>query len=237
MVYLSIGKHSTQSISNKINTCGGNKKAGVGPRVGWYIASSILSRRVQQSVPMSCDVFQPYLHPTTPPPCPDNSGPCSINSRIDNINSNFGETYLDILDLYLSGNLEDTLKTLDEDQYNELNRLLNEQNNSCPENAILKKVKGILKKSLETIYKCMLKEKSLVQEIEILKDTINDFQNKSKLDCVLGLPASVASVRAVANVKREVVIYIERYGMPENFKLDPIRLSEILAEIETGVES
>jgi len=41
---------NAQSIMNK-PTCGGPKKAGLGPRVGWFISSMPFLLRVPQSVP------------------------------------------------------------------------------------------------------------------------------------------------------------------------------------------
>ena len=42
------------SIVNRTNTCGGNKKAGTAPRVGWYLSSNPMLIGAPQSVPLFC---------------------------------------------------------------------------------------------------------------------------------------------------------------------------------------
>ena len=42
------------SIINRTNICGGPKKAGLAPRVGWYLSSNVGLRRAPQSVPPFC---------------------------------------------------------------------------------------------------------------------------------------------------------------------------------------
>ena len=42
------------SIVNRTNTCGGMKKAGIAPRVGWYLTSNVNLRRAPQSLPLIC---------------------------------------------------------------------------------------------------------------------------------------------------------------------------------------
>ena len=42
------------SIVNRTNTCGGNKKAGTAPRVGWYLSSNPMLIGAPQSVPRFC---------------------------------------------------------------------------------------------------------------------------------------------------------------------------------------
>jgi hypothetical protein len=56
MVYLSGSKASRNaaSICNRTNTCGGNKKAGTAPRVGWYLSSNTMLIGAPQSVPRFC---------------------------------------------------------------------------------------------------------------------------------------------------------------------------------------
>jgi hypothetical protein len=41
-----------QSICNKTNVGGGNKKAGTAPRVGWYLTSNTMLIGAPQSVPL-----------------------------------------------------------------------------------------------------------------------------------------------------------------------------------------
>ena len=55
MVYLSGSKMSRNaaSITNR-PTCGGNKKAGTAPRVGWYLTNNTMLIGAPQSVPMFC---------------------------------------------------------------------------------------------------------------------------------------------------------------------------------------
>lgn len=55
MVYYS-GSRSARlapSITNR-PTCGGPKKAGTGPRVGWYLTSNVTFRGAPPSVPLNC---------------------------------------------------------------------------------------------------------------------------------------------------------------------------------------
>jgi hypothetical protein len=56
MVYSSGSKASRNqaSICNRTNTCGGNKKGGLAPSVGWFMSSNPSLRGAQQSVPKFC---------------------------------------------------------------------------------------------------------------------------------------------------------------------------------------
>ncbi len=57
MVYSSGSKASRyqQSICNRTNVCGGgSKKAGIAPRVGWYLSSNVNLRGAPQSLPLIC---------------------------------------------------------------------------------------------------------------------------------------------------------------------------------------
>ncbi len=42
------------SIVNRTNTCGGMKKAGIAPRVGWYLSSNVNLRGAPQTLPLIC---------------------------------------------------------------------------------------------------------------------------------------------------------------------------------------
>jgi len=42
------------SIINRTNVCGGPKKAGIAPRVGWYLSSNVNLVRAPQSLPLLC---------------------------------------------------------------------------------------------------------------------------------------------------------------------------------------
>jgi hypothetical protein len=42
------------SIVNRTNTCGGNKKAGLAPRVGWYLSSNVNLIGAPQRIPEKC---------------------------------------------------------------------------------------------------------------------------------------------------------------------------------------
>ena len=56
MVYYS-GSRSARnaaSICNRTNTCGGMKKAGIAPRVGWYLSSNVNLRGAPQTLPLIC---------------------------------------------------------------------------------------------------------------------------------------------------------------------------------------
>lgn len=55
-VYMSGSKRARNqaSIVNRTNVCGGNKKAGTAPRVGWYLSSNVNLVGAPQSVPMFC---------------------------------------------------------------------------------------------------------------------------------------------------------------------------------------
>jgi hypothetical protein len=56
MVLMSAGKASRNqaSIVNRTNTCGGNKKAGLAPRVGWYLSSNTMLMGAPQTIPRFC---------------------------------------------------------------------------------------------------------------------------------------------------------------------------------------
>ena len=42
------------SIVNRTNVCGGNKKAGLAPRVGWYLSSNTMLIGAPQTIPRFC---------------------------------------------------------------------------------------------------------------------------------------------------------------------------------------
>ena len=56
MVYMSGSKASRNaaSICNRTNVCGGSKKAGIAPRVGWYLSSNVNLVGAPQSLPRFC---------------------------------------------------------------------------------------------------------------------------------------------------------------------------------------
>ena len=56
MVYYSGSKSSRHaaSISNRTNVCGGPKKAGIVPRIGWVMQSNTTLRRGTQSINPFC---------------------------------------------------------------------------------------------------------------------------------------------------------------------------------------
>jgi len=56
MVLYSAGKaaRNAASIVNRTNTCGGNKKAGLAPRIGWFMQSNPTLRRAPQRLPLIC---------------------------------------------------------------------------------------------------------------------------------------------------------------------------------------
>jgi hypothetical protein len=56
MVLMSAGKSARNqaSIVNRTNTCGGPKKAGTAPRVGWFMSGQPFLLRAPQNVPLFC---------------------------------------------------------------------------------------------------------------------------------------------------------------------------------------
>ena len=42
------------SIVNRTNVCGGPKKAGIAPRVGWFLSSDVYLIGAPQSIPLVC---------------------------------------------------------------------------------------------------------------------------------------------------------------------------------------
>uniref|UniRef100_A0A6C0H5J9 Uncharacterized protein n=1 Tax=viral metagenome TaxID=1070528 RepID=A0A6C0H5J9_9ZZZZ len=56
MVYMSGGKaaRNQASIINRTNICGGVKKAGLGPSVGWYLSSNPQLIRAPHVIPVIC---------------------------------------------------------------------------------------------------------------------------------------------------------------------------------------
>ena len=42
------------SIVNRTNVCGGSKKAGIAPRIGWFMQSNPTLRRSPQTLPIIC---------------------------------------------------------------------------------------------------------------------------------------------------------------------------------------
>jgi len=45
---------NSASICNRTNVCGGNKKAGIAPRIGFFMQSNPSLRRAPQSIPKIC---------------------------------------------------------------------------------------------------------------------------------------------------------------------------------------
>ena len=58
MVYYSGGRaaRNAASICNRTNTCGGAKKAGLAPSVGWFMSSNPTLKRAPQTIPLVCVV-------------------------------------------------------------------------------------------------------------------------------------------------------------------------------------
>ena len=56
MVYMSGSRNARNqaSIVNRTNVCGGPKKAGIAPRVGWYLSSNVNLTRAPQKIPLVC---------------------------------------------------------------------------------------------------------------------------------------------------------------------------------------
>ena len=56
MVYMSGSKRARNqsSIVNRTNICGGMKKAGLAPRVGWYMQSNPMLVGAPQTIPRFC---------------------------------------------------------------------------------------------------------------------------------------------------------------------------------------
>jgi len=56
MVYMSGSKASRNaaSIVNRTNICGGMKKSGLAPRVGWYLTNNVNLKGAPQTIPKFC---------------------------------------------------------------------------------------------------------------------------------------------------------------------------------------
>lgn len=56
MVYMSGSRNARNqaSIITRTNVCGGPKKAGTAPRVGWFLSSQPFLLRAPQNVPLFC---------------------------------------------------------------------------------------------------------------------------------------------------------------------------------------
>ena len=56
MVYMSGSKsaRNAASIVNRTNTCGGNKKSGIAPTVGWFMSSNPMLIGAPQTIPRFC---------------------------------------------------------------------------------------------------------------------------------------------------------------------------------------
>ena len=56
MVLMSAGRSARHqaSIVARTNVCGGPKKAGIVPRIGWFMQSNPTLRRAPQRVPLIC---------------------------------------------------------------------------------------------------------------------------------------------------------------------------------------
>jgi len=56
MVLMSAGRaaRNAASIVNRTNVCGGNKKGGLAPRVGWFLSSNTMLIGAPQTLPRFC---------------------------------------------------------------------------------------------------------------------------------------------------------------------------------------
>jgi hypothetical protein len=56
MVLMSAGRSARNqaSIVNRTNACGGVKKAGIAPRIGWFMQSNPTLKGAPQSLPLFC---------------------------------------------------------------------------------------------------------------------------------------------------------------------------------------
>jgi hypothetical protein len=56
MVLMNAGRAArhSQAISNRTNVCGGPKKAGIAPRVGFYLTNNVNLRGAPQTLPRFC---------------------------------------------------------------------------------------------------------------------------------------------------------------------------------------
>jgi len=56
MVLMSAGRSARNqaSIVNRTNVCGGVKKAGIAPRIGWFMQSNPTLKGAPQSLPLFC---------------------------------------------------------------------------------------------------------------------------------------------------------------------------------------
>jgi hypothetical protein len=56
MVYMSGAKaaRNQASLVNRTNICGGMKKAGLAPTVGWYLSSNTQLTRAPHTIPLVC---------------------------------------------------------------------------------------------------------------------------------------------------------------------------------------
>jgi len=56
MVYMSGSKaaRNAASICNRTNICGGNKKSGLAPTVGWFLSSNPMLLGAPQTIPRFC---------------------------------------------------------------------------------------------------------------------------------------------------------------------------------------
>jgi hypothetical protein len=56
MVLYSAGRaaRNAASIVNRTNTCGGTKKAGIAPTVGWFLSSNPMLIGAPQTIPRFC---------------------------------------------------------------------------------------------------------------------------------------------------------------------------------------
>lgn len=56
MVLMNAGRSARNqaSIVNRTNVCGGSKKAGITPRIGWFMQSNPTLKGAPQSLPIVC---------------------------------------------------------------------------------------------------------------------------------------------------------------------------------------
>lgn len=52
------------SLVNRQNVCGGVKKAGLAPSVGWFMTGDVNLRRSVQCAPKTCNPLTMTMHPT-----------------------------------------------------------------------------------------------------------------------------------------------------------------------------
>jgi hypothetical protein len=147
-----------------------------------------------------------------------------INEELEtvllNLYKNVGSDLEHLLKLYSTGNYTKLQEELTYEVYQDLSQALFKE--SYEKSIGYTNVYSALNRSLEGLYKSTLLEETHKNEIADLKGKLDLAKNPAG-----GLLSVTAQMEVIAEVKPEILEYIQRHGFPEGAVFEPEKLAEI----------